>query len=108
MKSNFKYYLDLVGYKNSEYTQYIFLKGWCFHKSSKKVKYTLKINNETYTNFKYHNRLDLVDVFPNETDGIDVGFSIRVNDIPKDIDSVELIAEVSNESIKIAHLGREI
>lgn len=107
MKSNFKYYLDLVGYKNSDHTHYIFFKGWCFHSSSKKVEYTLRINDLVFTNFKYHNRLDLVNVFPNETDGIDVGFSIKVNDIPKNIDSVELFAEAANESVKIVRLGKK-
>ena len=90
MKKNFKYYIDLITYKNNKLENYIFIKGWCFHTSNKKIEFSLKINDIIYNNFKLHNRLDLSNVYPEETDGSDAGFSIKVNSLPKVLNTVEL------------------
>lgn len=107
MKKNFKYYIDLITYKNNKLENYIFIKGWCFHTSNKKIEFSLKINDIIYNNFKLHNRLDLSNVYPEETDGSDAGFSIKVNSLPKVLNTVELWATSSGESLRLLKLGEK-
>lgn len=107
MKKNFKFYVDLITYKNNNFENYIYLKGWCFHTFNKTIKLKLKINDKTYNNFKFHNRLDLIDVYPKETNGKNVGFSIKVDDLPNVINTVELWANSSDESARLVKLGRK-
>ena len=48
MSENFCYKINLVKYKHTSKSQYIFVNGWCFSKNKSNLDYSLKINDKEY------------------------------------------------------------
>lgn len=79
MSENFCYKINLVKYKHTSKSQYIFVNGWCFSKNKSNLDYSLKINDKEYEfDFLPILRMDVFKKYKDFLDTNKVGFYVRV------------------------------
>lgn len=79
MKSNFKYHMDAIRYKNRKGYRNIEVSGWCFHWKKETIDFQVKINGKEVPFQKVTmDRKDLLPLFNDSEQIKDAGFFITV------------------------------
>lgn len=106
-KGNFRYYIDKISYKNKDPFQFIYFTGWCFHTSKNPVSFQVYINHQKVnTEVSQFDRKDVVRKY-SETDGKDIGFIVRVDEILEPVHEVKLIARANQDEIVLSNLDQK-
>ncbi len=93
MKNNFEYNVDEINYYFYEGKSIVLFRGWCFHASRGPLAFHVKLNNEEVPcKTSFVDRVDIVQQYLGQTNGVNVGFYV----------SVQFEGEVTSASLSVS------
>ncbi len=108
MRSNFKYYIDAISYKDTKNERYIRIEGWCYHPSEKDIEFQVRLNSKPMDCMidKYP-RTDLANILPKDCSHYNYGFLIHLPLENQDVQSLQVDADCQGEHIILTTVSQK-